>query len=122
MQRIGLIAGNGKFSFLVLDAARAAGYEVVVIAIKDETSPEIEGRGAASTPWLSLGELSKLIESVQQEGVRRAIIAGLFFFSSRRRHTRCLSDWSSDVCSSDLKSRGQRSRTGPAARRGELLH
>src|SRR5471030_353178 len=25
-----------------------------------------------------------------------------FFFSSRRRHTRCLSDWSSDVCSSDL--------------------
>src|SRR5436853_2594041 len=28
-----------------------------------------------------------------------------FFFSSRRRHTRCLSDWSSDVCSSDLLSR-----------------
>jgi DUF1009 family protein len=76
MQRIGLIAGNGKFPFLVLDAARAAGYEVVVIAIKEETSPEIEGRGAASTHWLSLGELSKLIETFQQEGVRRAIMAG----------------------------------------------
>ncbi len=76
MQRIGLIAGNGKFPFLVLDAARAAGYEVVVIAIKEETSPEIETRGAASTHWLSLGELSKLIETFQREGVRRAIMAG----------------------------------------------
>lgn len=76
MQRIGLIAGNGKFPFLVLDAARAAGYEVVVIAIKEETSPEIEGRSAASTHWLSLGELSKLIETFQREGVSRAIMAG----------------------------------------------
>ncbi len=74
--RIGLIAGNGKFPFLVLDAARAAGYEVVVVAIKEETSPEIETRGAASTHWLSLGELSKLIETFQREGVRRAIMAG----------------------------------------------
>ena len=76
MQRIGLIAGNGKFPFLVLDAASAAGYEVVVIAIKEETSPEIEGRGVASTHWLSLGELSKLIETFQREGVSRAIMAG----------------------------------------------
>jgi hypothetical protein len=76
MQRIGLIAGNGKFPFLVLDAACAAGYEVVVIAIKEETSPEIEGRSAASTHWLSLGELSKLIETFQREGVSRAIMAG----------------------------------------------
>ncbi len=76
MQRIGLIAGNGKFPFLVLDAARGAGYEVVVIAIKEETCPEIETRSATSTYWLSLGELSKLIETFQREGVRRAIMAG----------------------------------------------
>ena len=76
MQRIGLIAGNGKFPFLVLDAARAAGYEVVVIAIKEEAFPEIENHGAASVHWLSLGELSKLIETFHREGVDRAIMAG----------------------------------------------
>jgi DUF1009 family protein len=75
MQRIGLIAGSGKFPLLVLDAARAQGFEVVVAAIKEEASPEIEDRGAA-VHWLSLGELSKLIETFQREGVRRAIMAG----------------------------------------------
>src|ERR1700674_1722342 len=76
MQRLGLIAGNGKFPFLVLEAARAQGHEVVVVAIKEEASPEIEDRGAASVHWVSLGELSKLIETFQREGVRRAIMAG----------------------------------------------
>jgi hypothetical protein len=76
MQRIGLIAGNGKFPLLVLDAARAAGYEVVVVAIREEAFPEIENRGAVSVHWLSLGELSKLIETFQREGVRRAVMAG----------------------------------------------
>jgi UDP-2,3-diacylglucosamine hydrolase len=76
MQRIGLIAGNGKFPLLVLDAARAAGHEVVVVAIKEEAFPEIESHGAASLHWLSLGELSKLIETFQREGVRRAVMAG----------------------------------------------
>lgn len=74
--RIGLIAGNGKFPLLVLDAARAAGYEVVVAAIKEEAFPEIEDHDAASVHWLSLGELSKLIKTFQQEGVSRAIMAG----------------------------------------------
>lgn len=76
MERIGLIAGNGEFPFLVLDAARAQGYEVIVAAIKEEAFPEIESRGAAAVHWLSLGELSKLIETFQREGVRRAIMAG----------------------------------------------
>jgi UDP-2,3-diacylglucosamine hydrolase len=76
MQRIGLIAGNGTFPFLVLDAARAQGFDVVVVAIKEEASPEIESRGAVSVHWLSLGELSKLIETFQREGVARAIMAG----------------------------------------------
>jgi DUF1009 family protein len=74
--RIGLIAGNGKFPFLVLDAARAAGYDVVVIAIKEEAAPELASHGAASVHWLSLGELSKLIETFKLEGVTRAIMAG----------------------------------------------
>jgi len=75
-ERLGLIAGNGKFPFLVLDAARAQGYDVVIAAIKEEAFPEIESRGAAVVHWLSLGELSKLIETFQQQGVRRAIMAG----------------------------------------------
>ena len=75
-QRIGLIAGNGKFPFLVLDAARSQGMQVVVAAIKEETSPEIEQRGAAAVHWLSLGELSKLIETFKSEGVSRVIMAG----------------------------------------------
>ena len=74
-QKIGLIAGNGKFPFLVLDAARAQGYEVVVAAIKEETSPEIESHGAVAVHWFSLGELSKLIETFQREGVKRAVMA-----------------------------------------------
>jgi DUF1009 family protein len=76
VSRLGLIAGNGRFPFLVLDAAKAQGEEVVVAAIKEETSPEIEQRGAAAVHWLSLGELSKLIETFKREGVSRAIMAG----------------------------------------------
>ncbi|HET7892558.1 MAG TPA: UDP-2,3-diacylglucosamine diphosphatase LpxI [Candidatus Sulfotelmatobacter sp.] len=75
-EKLGLIAGNGKFPFLVLEAARAQGYEVVVAAIREEAFSEIEAHGAAAVHWLSLGDLSKLIETFQQEGVRRAIMAG----------------------------------------------
>src|SRR5512140_1803860 len=75
-EKLGLIAGNGKFPFLVLDAARAQGFEVVVAAIKEETFPQIEQRGATAVHWLSLGELSKLIETFKREGVRRAVMAG----------------------------------------------
>jgi DUF1009 family protein len=76
MTRLGLIAGNGTFPFLVLDAARAQGYEVVVAAIREEAFPEIESKGASSVHWLSLGELSKLIETFKREGVTRAVMAG----------------------------------------------
>jgi DUF1009 family protein len=75
-KRIGMIAGNGRFPFLVLDAARAEGYEVIVAAIKEEAFPEIESHGAVAVHWLSLGELSKLIETFKREGVHRAIMAG----------------------------------------------
>ncbi|MFZ3266129.1 MAG: UDP-2,3-diacylglucosamine diphosphatase LpxI [Terriglobales bacterium] len=75
-EKLGLIAGNGKFPFLVLDAARAQGFEVVVAAIKEETFPEIESKGAVAVYWLSLGELSKMIEVFKAEGVTRAVMAG----------------------------------------------
>ena len=78
--KLGLIAGNGRFPFLILDAARAEGRTVVVAAIKEETEPEIEVRAAADSGitvyWLSLGELSKLIETFQREGVTQAVMAG----------------------------------------------
>jgi UDP-2,3-diacylglucosamine hydrolase len=75
-ERIGLIAGNGSFPLLVLDAARTQGFDVIVAAIKEEASPEIEKHGAAAVHWLSLGELSRLIETFRREGVHRAVMAG----------------------------------------------
>src|SRR5437588_7815081 len=75
-KRLGLIAGNGRFPFLVLDAARAQGLEVIVAAIEEETFPEIESYGGSAVHWLSLGELSKLIETFKREGVHRAVMAG----------------------------------------------
>jgi DUF1009 family protein len=75
-EKLGLIAGNGKFPLLVLDAARAQGYDVVVAAIKEEAFPEIASKGATSVHWLSLGELSKLIDTFKAEGVTRAVMAG----------------------------------------------
>jgi DUF1009 family protein len=74
--KLGLIAGNGKFPLLVLDAAKAQGFDVIVAAIKEETFPEIESHDAAAVHWLSLGELSRLIETFRREGVQRAIMAG----------------------------------------------
>jgi DUF1009 family protein len=81
MSTLGLIAGNGRFPFLLLEAARAHGLRVVVIAIKEETAPEMNDRAATDPDgirvhWLSLGELSKLIETFQREGVTRAVMAG----------------------------------------------
>jgi UDP-2,3-diacylglucosamine hydrolase len=80
MSKLGLIAGNGRFPFLLLDAARAHGLTVVVAAIKEETDPNINSRAAADPDihvhWLSLGELSRLIETFQKEGVTQAVMAG----------------------------------------------
>ncbi|MGD0097003.1 MAG: UDP-2,3-diacylglucosamine diphosphatase LpxI [Terracidiphilus sp.] len=78
--KLGLIAGNGRFPFLLLDAARAQGLAVVVAAIREETDPEIDHRAAGderiTVHWLSLGELSLLIETFQKEGVSKAVMAG----------------------------------------------
>ena len=78
--KLGLIAGNGRFPFVLLDAARAHGLSVVVAAIKEETDPEIDARAAADPAirvhWLSLGELSRLIDTFHAAGVTRAVMAG----------------------------------------------
>jgi len=78
--KLGLIAGNGRFPFLLLDAARAQGFAVTVAAIREETDPEINHRAAAdekiTVHWLSLGELSRLIEVFHKEGVSAAVMAG----------------------------------------------
>jgi len=78
--KLGLIAGNGRFPFLLLDAARAQGQAVMVAAIREETDPEIERRAAEdaliTVHWLSLGELSRLIELFHKEGVTKAVMAG----------------------------------------------
>ena len=71
----GLIAGNGDFPFLVLEGARSRGIEMAVVAIREEASPELE-RVAKRLHWVSLGELSRTIELLHQEGVKRAVMAG----------------------------------------------
>src|SRR5213078_322291 len=71
----GLIAGNGRFPFLVLEGARSQGIDMAVIALKEEASPELE-KAAKRVHWVSLGELSKTIELMHQEGVTQAVMAG----------------------------------------------
>src|SRR5262245_41072006 len=73
--KYGLIASNGKFPFLVLEAARSQGIDMVVAAIKEETFPEIE-QHAEIVHWLSLGQLGKLIKTFKTEGVNHAVMAG----------------------------------------------
>src|SRR5579862_1768459 len=73
--RWGLIAGNGKFPFLVLEGARSQGIEMAVIALREEASPEL-AEIAKPLHWVSLGELTRTIELLHQEGVTHAVMAG----------------------------------------------
>jgi DUF1009 family protein len=78
--RIGLIAGNGTFPFLVLDAARRLGHEVVIVAVKEEASPDLEQAAAreprAAIHRVSLGQLGKCIELLRRAGATHAVMAG----------------------------------------------
>jgi len=71
----GLIAGNGRFPFLVLEGARSQGIELAVIAIKEEADPDL-AKVVQRLHWVSLGELSKTINLLHQEGVTQAVMAG----------------------------------------------
>lgn len=78
--RLGVIAGNGRFPFLVLDAARALGHEVTIIAVKEEAGPDLAA-AAARQPgtelhWVSLGQLGKCISLLKGAGVQHAVMAG----------------------------------------------
>ncbi len=78
--RLGLIAGNGTFPFLVLDAARTLGHDVTIIAVREEASPRL-AEAAARQPasqlhWVSLGQLGTAIELLQKAGVTQAVMAG----------------------------------------------
>jgi len=79
MGRIGLIAGNGRFPFLVLQGARSLGHDVTVVAIKEEAFPDLEAtaRGShADFHWVSLGQLGKCIRILKSAGISRAVMAG----------------------------------------------
>jgi UDP-2,3-diacylglucosamine hydrolase len=71
----GLIAGNGRFPFLVLEGARSQGIDMAVIAIKEEASADL-AQSAKRLHWVSLGELSKAIDLLHKEGVTQAVMAG----------------------------------------------
>jgi len=73
--KYGLIAGNGSFPILALESARQAGDEVIVIAIKEEASAQVEAL-ASKCHWISLGALSKLIDICHREGVTQIMMAG----------------------------------------------
>jgi DUF1009 family protein len=77
--RIGLIAGNGRFPFLVLDAARAQGHDVTIIATKEEAFPELNDaakRTGSNIHWISIGHLGKCISLLKDEGITQAVMAG----------------------------------------------
>ncbi len=87
---LGLIAGNGRFPFLVLDAARAAGHGVTIIALKEEASPELELEAAkapvAMLHRVSLGQLGKWVKILRESGATTAVLAG------QVKHTKLFSD------------------------------
>jgi UDP-2,3-diacylglucosamine hydrolase len=73
--RYGLIAGNGRFPLLALESARRLGHEVTVVAIREEASRDLE-TWAPECHWISLGELSRLIEILKREGITEVVMAG----------------------------------------------
>src|SRR6476660_4517844 len=88
--KLGLIAGNGRFPFLVLDAARGAGHDVTVVGLKAATFPALAQRAArppaAAFHWISLCQLGKLISLLKDAGVSQAVMAG------QVKHTKLFAD------------------------------
>jgi DUF1009 family protein len=93
--KLGLIAGNGRFPFLVLDAARGAGHEVTVIALKEETCSDIGAVAGRAAPvdvhWISLGQLGTCIDLLKRAGVTQAVMAG------QVKHTKLFADIMPDL-------------------------
>jgi len=100
MKKLGLIAGNGRFPFLVLDAARRAGCDVTVIALQSETFPELEEvasrEPASAFHWISIGQLGACIRVLKDAGVDQAVMAG------QVKHTRIFADFMPDATLLDI--------------------
>jgi UDP-2,3-diacylglucosamine hydrolase len=109
----GLIAGNGRFPFLVLEGARSQGIDMAVIALKEEASEEL-AESAKRLHWVSLGELSKAIDLMHQEGVTQAVMAG------QVRHNKIFSsirpDWKLAKLLFNLKRKNTDALIGAVAR------
>jgi DUF1009 family protein len=91
---LGLIAGNGSFPFLALNAARAMGRDVTVIAIKDEADATLEAAArsaGAALHWVSLGQLGRCIALLKEAGVHEAVMAG------QVKHVKIFSDFMPDL-------------------------
>lgn len=114
--KLGMVAGNGRFPLLVLQAARSLGQEIVVIGLKEETWPEVE-QLAGRCYWISLGQLGKLLDLLRQEQVTHLIFAG------QVKHTRIFSDikpdWQLARLLASLPAKNTDSLIGAIARRLE---
>jgi DUF1009 family protein len=112
VSRYGMIAGNGRFPLLALETARAAGDQVVVVALKEEASPEVE-QLAERCYWISLGQLSRLIEILKQENIGEVMLAG------QVKHARIFSsirpDWKLVKLLASLKQKNTDSLIGGVA-------
>ena len=74
-QRIGLIAGNGRFPIIFAENARRLGYAVSAVAHIGETEPELE-RHVERIHWIKIGQLNKLIKAFKEDGVQQAVMLG----------------------------------------------
>ncbi|MBM3771181.1 MAG: LpxI family protein [Acidimicrobiia bacterium] len=100
---LGLIAGNGRFPFLVLDAARATGHAVTIIALREEAFPELEIEAAkpprAAVHRVSLGQLGTWVKLLEKAQVSHALMAG------QVKHTKLFSDIVPDLTAIGLLTR-----------------
>jgi DUF1009 family protein len=101
--KLGLIAGNGRFPFLVLEAARGAGHQVTVIALKEEAFPDLAAAAArapgAALHWISIGQIGKCISVLKDAGVTQAVMAG------QVKHTKLFMDIKPDLTALGLITR-----------------
>jgi len=100
---LGLIAGNGRFPFLILEAARAAGHQVTIVALKEEAFPELESEAAkppaAPIHRVSLGQLGTWVNLLKNARVTHAVMAG------QVKHTKLFSDIIPDMMAIGLLMR-----------------
>jgi hypothetical protein len=93
MERIGMIAGSGRFPVLFAETARRRGVEVIAVAHRDETDPDLE-RVVAGITWVYPGELERMLAALREAGVRRAVMVGGIakprLFRELRPDARCI--------------------------------